>query len=824
MATVNEQLQKIAIELQQQFSDNPYITISAFDDDPPEKYEITYHLKGVGLQKNGKITELNEHAIFIKIPFGFPYFPPSCTPQSATFHPAFDQAAICIGEYWNKDRKLSELIIHIGRMIVGEIYPTENTFNEAAARWYQKNSKNLPFQKVTFPEIQPLVDDAVMQQTEPLFMQEDEEFTAQGIDTIQDSDIDREPDYFGTALNPFSEETIQSNSGKSSVNRVFLLFQQRRFYELEQFLTELLPDEKIPDQDKITTQTNKKIHEATELNKQAEQCEHEGQPEEALALYKQTKELVSDFPDIDENIARAKRSFELAEQWNDTTLIDEEKQKTDPGQSAQTKKITFFEESSKVGIKILPLLTVVLVIILAITIIVPYFKAGNNLKEAEATYSICQQYLNQGSFTSAKQSCDDAMNKLKDIAFFKQTESKVLQRQIQQTLSSRPMVQGLAGNVLFEGKYIPKAQLEKVMTFTKSKEDADRLFTMGRWKNALSKYENALLEALPIMNSIDKMEINTIKERIAVANIKLLIERGDSFLNRGELEKGKETFSQSLENAEKLPEETGGEIILEIQQRLDEITYLEHLNLGKKYFYENDWESAIKQYEQALKLQQNDPRNLAGNNQSLYANMAEAELGALISSAKQAFSRSEMSKAIDLYEKAIALLATKKDLLSRIHPDEISQQLQRIILRARIVQLKQKADTYLKEEKYKEANDTLSQVADIIVRKGFQEDLEFRAIIKGTNETIEQSKEKALILERIAYLQQNYKSIFKTNYSAANPANLSDPKATFLRNVKGKELYELQCLENNMGRKLRLVMLYSFDPATEKWTFYSENE
>ncbi len=823
MATANEQLQKIAIELQQQFSGSPYITISAFDDDPPEKYEVTYNLKGVGLQKDGKITELNKHSVFIKIPFGFPYFPPSCTPQSATFHPAFDQAAICIGEYWNKDRKLSELIVYIGRMIVGEIYPTENTFNEAAAQWYQKNDKNLPFQKVNFPQIQPLTKRAAKQTDNPLT--DDEEFTSQGIDTIQDADIDRESDYFGTALNPFSEKKETSGRGKSLVNRVLLLFQQRRFYELGQFLTELPADEEIPDHDTISAKTNEKIQKATELNEQADAFEHEGNPGEALFLYKQVKELVSDFPDIDENISRTKRSLELAEQWSGTNdFIDKETETDSPASQTSQKKITFFEETSKMGVKILPLLAAGLVVILAIAIIVPYFRAGNRLKEAQATYSICQQYLNQGSFSRAKQSCDDAMNQLQKIAFFKQTDSKVLQRQVQQTLSSQPMIQGLAGNVLFEGKYIQKAQLEKVMAFTKLREEADKLFEMGGWKNARSKFEDALLAATPIMNSIDNVDIIAIKEKIAVSDIKILIERGDSFLNRSELEKGKETLSQAIKHAEKLPEETGGEIILEIQQRLDQITYLEHLDLGKKYFYENDWESAIKQYEKALKLRKIDHDNLEKNDRSLYANMAEAELYSLISSAKQAFSEAKMNEAIKQYKKAIDLLATKKELLSRIYPDEISQQLQRIILRARIVQLKQKVDTYLKEEKFKEANKTLSQVIDAIARTGFEEDREFKSIIKGTKETIKETKKKAQIFERITYLQKDYKDIFKTNYSAANPANLSEPKATFLRNVKGKELYELQCLENNLGRKLRLVMLYSFDPTTGKWEFYSDKE
>jgi len=78
--------------------------------------------------------------------------------------------------------------------------------------------------------------------------------------------------------------------------------------------------------------------------------------------------------------------------------------------------------------------------------------------------------------------------------------------------------------------------------------------------------------------------------------------------------------------------------------------------------------------------------------------------------------------------------------------------------------------------------------------------------------------------EELDILRKNYKKIFEENYSAAVPEYLSEPKATFLRYLEnGKELYELQCLEENRGRKLKLVMLYSYDPSRKKWEFYSEN-
>ena len=190
MATSNEQLKNIYQDLKAKFDNHPFIKVSPFEGDPPEKYEIQYSIRGLVQDSDGKVVESSTHSVFINIPFGYPHFPPSCTPQSPTFHPDFDQAAICIGEFWNKDRSLSELVIYIGQMIAGEIYSIENAFNDSAAEWYQKIASELPFEKKDFsysssPE-------------EPEIRFDEEDLLLEGMDTLDDSDITGHPDYFGS--------------------------------------------------------------------------------------------------------------------------------------------------------------------------------------------------------------------------------------------------------------------------------------------------------------------------------------------------------------------------------------------------------------------------------------------------------------------------------------------------------------------------------------------------------------------------------------------------------------------------------------------------
>ncbi len=822
MATPNEQLREIYQDLQNKFGNHKYIRIIPFDDDPPEKYEIKYSILGLAQDNDGKVVESREHSIFINIPFGFPHFPPSCTPQTPTFHPDFDQAAICIGEFWNKDKTLPELILYIGKMISGEIYSTENAFNDSAVAWYQKIAHQIPFEDI---------DLSYDTETESgVFELSEDDLVPHSIDTLDENDITSKHDYLSTGKIEVPEDDISfpstaQPSGKSSVNRIHLLIRQKRYYELSLFLNDLAEEEQFEDREEIETNITNLLNKAKKLQNEADELEHQGDPKMALELFEKVASIVPDFPNIQENIDRTKNSVEMAGDWDSETeeSIDtvEETQPREKGE----RRVAFFEETTKATIRLLPILGVVLVLVLAVVFIMPLFSAKSNLEKATQMYNQCTRFIEKGQFNRAQAQCEDAQLALKKISLYKRNDRDALQRQIKLTLTSEEMEQGLAGRVFFQGKFVKKVNMDRVLKFNQQKEEADGYFNKSSWKKASDYYNEALKTGQPVLDSFEETLLQEVNDRISIAEINLSINRGFSLLSRGELEKGKEMFSSALSAAEALPEEYGGSLISRINPKLQEIQYLQHLDLGKKFFSANDWESAIKQYEKALQLR--DISVVASehvDSESLYANMAEAELFAFINKAKDAFSKSNMDQAIQEYQKAIDLLDSKDKLLERINPNEIRQQLERIILRTRIVQFKQEADNKLAKNAYQDAITALDQVISSVTASGFQEDREFKSIIQGTRKTIADTRSKAAIAKRTKYLEKNFKELFEKNYSAAVPEYLSDPKATFLKFENNKELYELQCLERRQGRKLRLVMLYSYDPAQNKWQFYSESQ
>jgi hypothetical protein len=88
------------------------------------------------------------HHVKFSIPFGYPHFPPTIKPLSPIFHPEVDEYVVPISNYWEENRSLSDVILHIGNMICGQSYTLDSPFNLEAAQYFEKHSKNLPLDRL----------------------------------------------------------------------------------------------------------------------------------------------------------------------------------------------------------------------------------------------------------------------------------------------------------------------------------------------------------------------------------------------------------------------------------------------------------------------------------------------------------------------------------------------------------------------------------------------------------------------------------------------------------------------------------------------------
>lgn len=154
--------------LTQRLGNWPLIQITGTAGIPPEIYRFTYHLRGLYVAANGAILERDVHLLEVNLSLGYPRRAPQCRMLTPVFHPNFDDAQVCIGDFWAASEGLDDLVLRVGRMICYQEYNIKSPLNGLAAKWVEQNLNLLPIDsrnvapptenRSTAPEVTSQVD------------------------------------------------------------------------------------------------------------------------------------------------------------------------------------------------------------------------------------------------------------------------------------------------------------------------------------------------------------------------------------------------------------------------------------------------------------------------------------------------------------------------------------------------------------------------------------------------------------------------------------------------------------------------------------------
>jgi ubiquitin-protein ligase len=111
---------------------------------PPEIYRFTYKIKGLFVAPSGDILERDTHVLEVNLSLDYPRRAPQCRMLTPVFHPNFDDASVCIGDFWAASEGLDDLLFRIGRMIAYQEYNTKSPLNGLAAKWAAEHPDLLP--------------------------------------------------------------------------------------------------------------------------------------------------------------------------------------------------------------------------------------------------------------------------------------------------------------------------------------------------------------------------------------------------------------------------------------------------------------------------------------------------------------------------------------------------------------------------------------------------------------------------------------------------------------------------------------------------------
>lgn len=843
MGVETQQLADIFHEVSEVFAQHPSITVTPTKGDPPEQYEVHYNIIGVYKDDASKIQHSADHTITITIPFGFPHFPPSCKPKTSLFHPDFDPAAICLGDFWEHERSLPELIYYIGKMITGEIYSKENTFNEEAAAWYRDNASRLPFAEL------PSLDSIKKQDiTTPISSSLVEEIE---IDTLDDSDFSSTFDYLGIERKAQQEQKpaestavpLQATSGEHGldVETIWLLSRQKRFHQLKGILKDLPAETNFEGKDELSERIETVFAEARQIYSHGESLEHQGLPGKALENFIAVEELVSDYPKIHDDIRRTEQSKDLLGDW---VQGDREKSK-DPLKGGkkeekvnQKKKIvkkplaeksdkagqlTFYTEKSKRHFNIFPLVIIGCILFIVAPLIYYYLSLTNQYDHAEQLLGQCSNQLQAKQFKTALKSCDTALNLSKDIIFLKKQSRDVLNKKIEIILNSEELRQGLAGFVLLDGKYVLKTTADSLKNSKNIVAQGDTLMSQSNWQKAIEIYTEGL-------NSVQKdtktdtpyrMEL---EKKIHLAKTRMLMQTATQEMAQKAWQQARQNFEQAMTEMKTLDADIQQKLSSEIQPQLDKCSFLLLKQQGDKLFASSDWTGAFSHFQEAIALGSNLEQSETQVLTSLQGDIIRAELYATINDGKAAFSNRQWDEAIKKYAKASKILMDNQGLLKQSDLDQNRQKLARIMLQASIIRDRQEADRNIEKENWSEAEKRLELVIETISKSPVGKETEFQTTLTESGKTIAELKEKQFIADKSKYLEDNFQTLFSENYPAATPDTLTTPVITYIKRIEDKLLFKLQCTETGRGRPFTLVMFYTYSELTKKWAFHSNTE
>ena len=129
------------------FDGHAYIRIAETSGQPPTRYIVEYHIKGL-VEEHDEIRVRELHRAEISLGMGYPRELPRCIMLTPVFHPNIDHLAICTEDIGSAGQTLDQTIIFIGEMITFQAYNLQSPRNGDAARWTKENQARLPLDNI----------------------------------------------------------------------------------------------------------------------------------------------------------------------------------------------------------------------------------------------------------------------------------------------------------------------------------------------------------------------------------------------------------------------------------------------------------------------------------------------------------------------------------------------------------------------------------------------------------------------------------------------------------------------------------------------------
>lgn len=827
MSGSSDQLTEVYKQVESYFKGHPVISVQPTKGDPPDQYTITYTMTGLQQSPDGSIVESSKHIVELSIPFGFPHFPPSCKPKSNIFHPDFDPAAICLGDVWEQDASLANIILYIGKMINGEAFSSKNAFNDEATTWYKENGSRFPLNAISWGGE----------------LKESSSTNKTSIDILGEEDLSSDFDYLN--LDDSEDDSLSAPNFPSvtadeqgDFDLLVQLKFQKRFHELAR---KLRTSTNTSDEYKeLKDLAEQEVQKCKSLYREAKNLENLGSAGKALKRFQVVRDTVSDYPSVEADINRVKQTLELLsdldpDQFDGPNQIPEadqdtsKKKSSQKAESAKEKPVkqrrnrdSFFEDSAKRS-KVFTGLLIGLGVAAIAAVGGYYSYTGTILTQGKQKFVQCDNALKALQFKQAKQTCEDGRALLDKIFLFHQSDVNSVKSSIDNILLSESLRNGLEGKILFDGMYLSKQQAGEFKKIKDIVTKADSYLKERKWAKASEQY-SLLLEKKSLVKTFSPDLLNSVEKNKFLCQFQIAIESAEKFINEKQWHLAIGSLTHTLSLLSGLPEDERAVYKEKLKGSLNRCKFEIALKNGESAFNRGNWQDAVISYESCLDIAHSYSAIKPSQLQEISNIIERSKLYLIIERGNRAFSQGRWNDAIEAYADASSTLSSNQTLLDEAKLDSNRKKLGKIILQASIIRDKQTVKSQLENKDLHEAGKLYNQILETIEGSTYSSDQDFVKAKEEIHSTLEDLNQKIYVSEKESYLRENYQSLFVSNYPAAVRENLKQPVISYVKEISGKLLFRMQCTEKRRGsRPLTLVMFYAYDKTNGQWELSAEN-
>jgi ubiquitin-protein ligase len=596
------------------------------------------------------------------------------------------------------------------------------------------------------------------------------------------------------------------------------LIERKEIFTAKKILANLDDPRSVPDRDELELTIAAAISKAEEIYKKADMLEQKGELEKAGLMLDLVANIAIDYPGLDFARNRIRESMMAGGQQKPTV---EEGKKTIAVPVAEAaaekpapKKIAVPKLRGKVPYKLLGMLLALCAIAGGGTAL--YLKDSASLAKARTEYSKGQQLAEKLDFKGAEKAFTDARRQLDSILLFSRSGKNDLSQAIDAVVNAQPFKEGLQGKVLVNEQYVTIEAAKAIDSFTQHADSAEQARKSGNIDQAIISYEKSLEYAEPA-GFQDKAE--DIQQQISALRLQQAIDLARKAEVDKEWQKAADSYQRALELSDILgkPEEYG-----DIAKLKAAATLRHELEEGKRAFTSAEWQKAVEMLQRAQKLIAEDPTLIAeAEQQEIGKLLANASVYQILASAKNAFAQQDWEGAIKEYDNAVALLREKETVLGREEVADSIGKIEKTVLMTRISREQSRIVGGAADSGSLAANlEHYRAIASLIEKSPLKNDPALQEIYKDAKARIATLEKDILVNSKVAYLKERYEAIFRENYPSAKSSELLNPQVTFAKREGNVLIFSMSCAERSQGRTFRLQLNYQFDLDKGVWSLY----